>query len=46
MTDILKIDTVEDFLEWFSNLNPSEKLDKSEAFYVFFNLRDYEILGI
>jgi hypothetical protein len=46
MIEMLKESTFEEFLEWYSLLNPDDILDKNEAAKIFFNLEDYEILGV
>lgn len=46
MIEALKLESFEDFLEWYSLLNPEDILDKHEAANIFFNLEDYEILGV
>jgi hypothetical protein len=46
MIEVLKDATFEEFLEWYSHLNPDDILDKHEAANIFFNLEDYEILGV
>lgn len=46
MVERLQLDSFEEFLEWYGNLNPDDILDKHEAANIFFNLEDYEILGV
>ena len=46
MLDVTMIQDMESFMQWYQQLNPLEVIDKSEAMDVFFNLHDYEILGV
>lgn len=46
MIELFKDSTFEQFLEWYAELNPSDTVDKHEAANIFFNLEDYEILGV
>jgi hypothetical protein len=46
MIELFKESTFEQFLEWYMTLNPEDILDKHEAANIFFNLEDYEILGV
>jgi hypothetical protein len=46
MLDLTLITDMESFLQWYQQLNPMEAIDQSEAMDIFFNLNDYEILGV
>lgn len=46
MLDVTMIQDMESFMQWYQQLNPMEEIDQSEAMDIFFNLEDYEILGV
>ncbi len=46
MIDGVFFENSEEFCRWFESINPNEPLDKSEAMHVFFNLSEYENLGV
>jgi hypothetical protein len=46
MIENIYIDNFETFFEWYKKINPEEAPDMHEAMNIFFNLEDYEILGV
>jgi len=46
MIDGMFFEDSKEFCEWFRNLNPEEPLDITEAMSVFFNLQEYQNIGV